>query len=78
MTKQSSDPTSWFDSKLNDLQKEIDKLSKEVARVSGKLNNPKFVDKAPEAVVAKERTKLEDAEAAQRELQAQHDKIAAL
>ncbi|HEY5716991.1 MAG TPA: class I tRNA ligase family protein, partial [Motiliproteus sp.] len=66
------------DAELARLQKEIDKLSKEVERVGGKLNNPSFVDKAPEAVVAKERAKLEDAEKAKQELQAQHAKIAAL
>jgi valyl-tRNA synthetase len=39
------------------LSKEIDKLEKDLARISGKLSNPKFVDKAPDDVVAKERDK---------------------
>ena len=39
------------------LGKEIDKLQKELARIEGKLNNPKFVDKAPLDVVNKEREK---------------------
>ncbi len=39
------------------LSKEIDKLQKELARIAGKLNNSKFVDKAPVDVVAKEREK---------------------
>jgi valyl-tRNA synthetase len=34
-------------------------LQAEIARAEGKLSNPGFVDKAPEAVVAAEREKLE-------------------
>ena len=33
------------------LNKEIEKLQKELSRINGKLNNPKFVDKAPTEVV---------------------------
>lgn len=39
------------------LSKEIDKLQKDLARIDGKLNNPKFMDKAPADVVNKEREK---------------------
>ena len=39
------------------LSKEIDKLQKDLARITGKLSNPKFVDKAPADVVAKEKDK---------------------
>jgi valyl-tRNA synthetase len=46
------------DAELARLAKETDKLKKEVARLEGKLNNPKFVDKAPSEVVDKERSKL--------------------
>ncbi len=66
------------EAELARLTKELDKLSKEVGRVEGKLNNPKFVDKAPAEVVAKEQAKLDDATAAQAQLQSQFDKIAAL
>ncbi|NVJ66775.1 MAG: valine--tRNA ligase [Gammaproteobacteria bacterium] len=45
------------------LNKELDKLNKEQARISGKLSNPNFTDKAPEAVVAKEKAKLAEVEA---------------
>ncbi|MEE9413572.1 MAG: valine--tRNA ligase, partial [Methylococcales bacterium] len=52
---------------LIDKQAELDRLSKEISkiqanlpRIEGKLNNPKFVDKAPAAVIDKERAKLED------------------
>ena len=60
------------------LQKELEKLQKEVGRVEGKLSNEKFVSNAPEAVIAKEREKLEAAKSASAKLQEQHDKIAAL
>ncbi|HWL13621.1 MAG TPA: class I tRNA ligase family protein, partial [Ureibacillus sp.] len=40
------------------LEKELEKWAKEVKLVNGKLNNEKFVSKAPEALVAKEREKL--------------------
>lgn len=39
------------------LEKEADKLSKEVERVEKKLSNASFVEKAPEAVVQSERAK---------------------
>ncbi|ADG83394.1 valine--tRNA ligase [Thermincola potens] len=39
------------------LRKELDVLEKELARVNGKLNNQKFLDKAPEDVIAKEKAK---------------------
>ncbi|MBU4260696.1 MAG: valine--tRNA ligase [Proteobacteria bacterium] len=51
---------------LIDVQKELDKLSKEQAKIDkqlaqsqGKLSNKKFLDNAPEDVVAKEKDKVE-------------------
>ncbi|WP_226665682.1 valine--tRNA ligase [Microbulbifer aggregans] len=44
--------------------KELDKLDKELARIAGKLQNPNFVDKAPEAVVAKEKARQAEMESA--------------
>ncbi|MCJ8312899.1 MAG: valine--tRNA ligase, partial [Saccharospirillaceae bacterium] len=41
------------------LQKEVDKITKELKRIEGKLNNQKFMANAPEDVVAKERGKAE-------------------
>ena len=41
------------------LEKEIAKLESGMRSVSGKLNNKKFMDNAPEAVVTKERAKAE-------------------
>ncbi|HAC4117502.1 TPA_asm: valine--tRNA ligase [Listeria monocytogenes] len=42
------------------LEKELEKWNKEVARVQGKLNNERFISKAPESVVAEERLKEKD------------------
>ncbi|REG82462.1 valine--tRNA ligase [Marinomonas pollencensis] len=42
------------------LQKEIDKATKDLARIEGKLSNESFVAKAPAAVVDKERAKCDD------------------
>ncbi|MFJ7917708.1 MULTISPECIES: valine--tRNA ligase [unclassified Lysinibacillus] len=44
------------------LEKELEKWSKEVKLVTGKLSNEKFVSKAPEALVNAEREKLADYE----------------
>ena len=63
---------------LERLDKEIDKLSNDIKRLSGKLNNENFVSKAPEAVVAKERAKLEEAESALSKLQTNRAQIEAL
>ena len=66
------------DAELQRLGKEIDKLEKEVKRLQGKLGNEKFIGKAPEAVVAKERAKLAEAEGALQQLLEQQQKIAAI
>ncbi|MDJ0880440.1 MAG: valine--tRNA ligase [Gammaproteobacteria bacterium] len=63
---------------LERLQKNMTKLKAEVNRLSGKLSNANFVDKAPEAVVNKEREKLAEAESALNSLQSQAFKIQAL
>ncbi|MGH1469696.1 MAG: valine--tRNA ligase [Cellvibrionaceae bacterium] len=60
------------------LQKEIDKFSKELARIEGKLSNSKFVDNAPEEVVAKEKAKAEDAKSAADRLRTQLEKMKTL
>ena len=46
-----------FEAERQRLRKEMDKLAKERKRLTGKLSNQNFLDKAPAAVVAKEREK---------------------
>ena len=60
------------------LGKELDKVTKETERLRGKLENPRFVDKAPAEVVQKEREKLAEAEQALLRLRTSYDQIAAL
>ena len=60
---------------LDRLGKEQDKLKKEIGRLSGKLGNAKFVDNAPNEVVAKEREKLSNAETTLIQLQDQMQKL---
>ena len=60
------------------LNKEIQRLQGEVQRVGGKLSNAAFVDKAPPAVIDKERAKLAEAEQALSKMVEQRGKIAAL
>ncbi|RUO76914.1 valine--tRNA ligase [Idiomarina tyrosinivorans] len=66
------------DAELSRLNKAIEKAEKEVARFEGKLNNDNFVSKAPEAVIAKEREKLAEAQEMLEQLVQQKEKIAAL
>ena len=47
------------DAELTRLTREIEKLEKDIARIDGKLGNASFVDKAPAAVVAAEREKMD-------------------
>ena len=46
------------DVEMTRLSKEIEKKQQEVGRIEGKLSNPNFVERAPEAVVEKERAKI--------------------
>ena len=66
------------DAELARLQKEIDKIAKDFARVEGKLNNPNFVDKAPAAVVEKEQAKMAGMQTAIAKLEQQKAEIARL
>lgn len=66
------------DAELGRLNKEIQRLQGEVQRVGGKLSNASFVDKAPPAVIDKERAKLAEAEQALAKLADQHARISAL
>jgi valyl-tRNA synthetase len=64
------------DAELARLDREIDKISVEVKKLSGKLSNAKFVDNAPVEVVAKERQKLEEFEGSVSQLQEKRSAIA--
>jgi valyl-tRNA synthetase len=66
------------DAELARLQKELGKISGEIKRLEGKLNNAGFVAKAPADVVAKEQEKLADYKATLAKLQQQQEQIASL
>ncbi len=66
------------EAELARLEKELGRLSAEVERVEKKLSNPSFVDRAPEAVVQKERDKIAEAQSALAQLEQQATKIRAL
>ncbi len=66
------------DAELARLNKAMEKVEKDVARTKGKLGNEKFVSNAPEAVIEKERNKLEEAEKQLDKLRTQHQTIADL
>ena len=66
------------EAELKRLAKAIGKLEADLERTQKKLANPNFVDKAPPAVVQKERDKIAEQEAALVKLQEQTEKIRAL
>ncbi len=66
------------DAELARLDKEIQKIVKDLPRIEGKLNNPKFIDKAPQAVIDKEKEKLATLYTSKIQLEEQLAKIKAL
>ncbi|MDG3087091.1 valine--tRNA ligase [Vibrio hannami] len=66
------------DAELARLEGEVKKTHGEIKRIEGKLSNEGFVAKAPEAVVAKEREKLEGYKETLTKLEEQKATIAAL
>lgn len=66
------------DAELARLDKEIAKLEKDIEIVGKKLGNEGFVARAPEAVVAKERGKIGEAELARDRLIGERAKIASM
>ncbi|WP_462320484.1 valine--tRNA ligase [Halochromatium sp.] len=66
------------DAELKRLDKEIAKLSADIERIEKKLANPSFVDKAPAAVVQKERDRAADQQGALANLSLQRERITAL
>ncbi|MDO7086788.1 valine--tRNA ligase [Pseudocolwellia sp. AS88] len=66
------------DAEIARLTKSIEKLNKEADKTRSKLGNEKFVGKAPEAVINKEKAKLLEAESALTKLREQVTQIEAL
>nr|MDT0251403.1 valine--tRNA ligase [Endozoicomonas sp.] len=66
------------DKEIARLNKEIARFTKEVSIFEGKLNNEKFISKAPANVVEKEKAKLADAQTAKVKLEEQLEAIKAL
>ena len=60
------------------LQKSLDKLAKELGGLRGRLNNPKFVESAPEAVVTETRHNLAQREDEKAQLKAALARLAEL
>jgi valyl-tRNA synthetase len=66
------------DAELARLDRESEKLEKDIARLKGKLSNANFVDRAPAEVVEKEKERLAEAEQAFGKISAQKQQIAEL
>ncbi|WP_432743987.1 valine--tRNA ligase [Methylobacter sp. G7] len=66
------------EAELARLEKEIQKIHNDLPRVEGKLNNPAFVDKAPQEVIDKEQAKLADLRSMLNNLEEQQRKIRSL
>jgi valyl-tRNA synthetase len=60
------------------IEKNLARVGKDVAKLEGRLSNPKFVDSAPEAVVAKVRSDLDENKAKFKELKAAEERLKAL
>ena len=57
------------------LNKEIERISAEIAKANSKLNNESFVARAPEAVVIQEKQRLADFESLREKLQSQLSRL---
>ncbi len=66
------------DAELARLERQLERLTADRERVSGKLANDNFVSRAPATVVDKERARLTELEQAVAELSRQRERIAAL
>jgi len=66
-----------LDAERQRLEKAIAKADGEIAKLTGKLGNEKFVANAPEAVVAENRARLADEEAQRDKLKEALERIAA-
>ena len=59
-----------MDAERTRITKELEKMSKEIAKSKAKLGNASFVDRAPAAVVDQERARLTEWESKTAQLQA--------
>ncbi|KAF3978497.1 MAG: valine--tRNA ligase [Methylococcales symbiont of Iophon sp. n. MRB-2018] len=66
------------EAELARLTKEIQKIEKSLPRIEGKLKNPKFIDKAPQEIITKEKDKLATLESSLKSLNEQLTKIKSL
>lgn len=66
------------DAELKRLAKEIDKLRKELIKCTEKLENPKFMAKAPLDIVIKEQQRVTEIRASLQQLEAQAERIRTL
>jgi valyl-tRNA synthetase len=66
------------DAEIARLSKEIQKLTKNLEGLEGRLNNPAFADKAPAAVLEQTRKQADEQRTALNQLQGQLEKIQAL
>ncbi len=63
---------------LERLTKELTRLDAEISHITSKLNNQGFVNRAPQAVIAKERDKMENCQSAKMKIEQQRAAIARL
>jgi valyl-tRNA synthetase len=63
------------DSELSRLDREIRKISMEITKLAAKLDNNKFIDNAPSAIVEKEKKKLDESQQTLFQLKRKHDAI---
>jgi valyl-tRNA synthetase len=66
------------DAELERLNKEIQKIINEIARIEGKLANQAFVSNAPTEIVSKEKAKVSDYQTAKTDLERQKLRIQSL
>jgi valyl-tRNA synthetase len=66
------------DAELKRLHRDMEKLRSDLERSNSKLENPRFVERAPAAVVEKERRRAEDMSSALEKLRQQAARISAL
>ncbi len=66
------------EAELKRLNKEMEKLRKELAKCTAKLENPKFTDRAPAAIVEKERQRVAKMNSSLQQLEQQETKIRAI